>query len=786
MPGSLQSYRSFDHGDGPRETHDHSNDYEDHPSSRPPSFTPGPVKNLSPTRTRLALRARKGWHGRVERLYDATQGWILVAIIGFLTACMAYFVNVTERILFDYKSGYCSYSWALDVKTCCDGTQTCDAWTSWSDVIGSGKSDAFGIQYMFHVFLTVLMAEASCLLTLLTKTVVPSNVRLSTLDEDLAAERRGPENDEEDLEDPKTHSEKPGDMTYYSAAGSGVAEIKVVISGFVLHGYLGLKTLVVKTLALILSIASGLSVGKEGPYVHISTAIGNIACRLFRKYNLNDGKRREVLSASAAAGVAVAFGSPLGGVLFSHEEVSYYFPNKTLFRTFFCTMVAALTLKFLNPYGNNHIVLFEVRYITGWQGFEMVAFVLLGILGGLMGALFIKATKFWATTFRRIPFLKKYPVVEVALIALVTGLMGFWNRYTRLPVTELLRELASPCATFTASGTGLCPTQEQIPAVIGYLLIAFALKCFLTTITFGIKVPAGIYVPSMVVGGLLGRIVGHIVQYLALNYAHTGLFGDCKANSAPEDCVVPGVYAMVAAGATMCGVTRLSISLAVILLELTGSYDHVLPFSIGILVAKWTADAVEPLSIYDMLIQMNDYPFLDKQKPVFTGELGDIVLKHIDHLRIIDLTHSPFVHAKTLRVQLDYLHSNGEIDGGLPLLKNGVLVGLISAPDLEWALDQLNNESNSLCLMSTEVKWNEPSGSDDGNEIEDDPTDFTSYVDGSPVTLDVHSSLDLVYEMFVKLGLRYICILREGKYAGLVHKKNFVKYCKDLEHAHSA
>ena len=61
---------------------------------------------------------------------------------------------------------------------------------------------------------------------------------------------------------------------------------------------------------------------------------------------------------------------------------------------------------------------------------------------------------------------------------------------------------------------------------------------------------------------------------------------------------MPGVYAMVAAGATMCGVTRLSVTLAVILFELTGSLDHVLPFSLGVLVAKWTADALEPLSIY--------------------------------------------------------------------------------------------------------------------------------------------------------------------------------------------
>ena len=57
------------------------------------------------------------------------------------------------------------------------------------------------------------------------------------------------------------------------------------------------------------------------------------------------GKRREALSASSAAGVAVAFAAPIGGVLFSLEEVSYYFPPKTMWRAFFCAVTAAMTLK---------------------------------------------------------------------------------------------------------------------------------------------------------------------------------------------------------------------------------------------------------------------------------------------------------------------------------------------------------------------------------------------------------------------------------------------------------
>ncbi|OCK78433.1 hypothetical protein K432DRAFT_406467 [Lepidopterella palustris CBS 459.81] len=730
------------------------------------------------------LRSRKDIRGRIQAWFDGAQGWVLVAIIGCLTALVAYFVNVTESTLFDYKSGYCKTGWSLSKKRCCSGATMCDEWNHWSKVIRTDKLDHEGTQFIAFVVSVVVLAMASCVLTMTTKTVTPSAIALSTLDENLGADIPSQDRDEDGQKrslsptQRYTESQRRPPMVYFSAAGSGVAEVKVILSGFVLHGYLGLKTLIIKTLSLILSVASGLSLGKEGPYVHIATCIGNIACRLFSKYHRNDGKRREVLSASAASGVAVAFGAPMGGVLFSLEEVSYYFPPKTLFRTFFCCIAAALTLKFLNPYGTHKIVLFEVRYLTDWKSFEMVAFVLLGVMGGVMGALFIKASRIWARTFRRLSFIKKWPLLEVFLVALITGIVSFWNRYTKLPVTELLFELASPCDTFTSSGTSLCPSKEQIPSVVWYLSIAFIVKAFLTIITFGIKVPAGIYVPSMVVGGLLGRIVGHIVQYLALNYYSTGLFGECNAEDNPEACVVPGVYAMVAAGATMTGVTRLTVTLAVILFELTGSLDHVLPFSIGILVSKWTADALEPLSIYDLLTDMNSYPFLDnKVRPVFTTDLGDITAR-VREERLIDISESPLVPAKELRQKQEYLHMAGELDGGLPIVRDQVLVGLIPAPDLEFALDKLENEDNCLCLMSTQVHWNT---NEDEDEEDNDPTDFTPYIDPAPIALDIHSSMDLVYECFVKLGLRYICVLRDGKYAGLVHKKAFVKYIKELE-----
>lgn len=460
-----------------------------------------------------AIRSRKDFWGRVYLLFDGAQGWILSALVGFAVAVLAYVINVSEQVLFDWKDGYCATSWYLSEKRCCP-LGDCTDWVSWSDVTQDLPLTAKWREFAVYLFWVNAFAFAACVLTLLTKTVVPSSYRLTTLDENLAADPAiivdhdapngpgdlsPPQQEEQEQEQPPppppqeqqqvavTPSTPP--MVYYSAAGSGVAEVRVILSGFVLHGFLGLKTLVIKSVGLILSVASGMSLGKEGPYVHIATCIGNIACRLFEKYDRNDGKRREVLSAAAAAGVTVAFGAPLGGVLFGLEEVAYFFPAKTLFRTFFCCIIAALSLKFLNPYGTHKVVMFQVHYATDWEYFELVSFVIVGILGGVLGALFIKASRYWAKTFRKIPLIKLHPLAEVILVAFVTGLIGYWNDLVKLPVAKLLYNLAAPCDASDSNldEVSLCPeAQSDIPPILLNLLLAFLIKGFLTVITFGI------------------------------------------------------------------------------------------------------------------------------------------------------------------------------------------------------------------------------------------------------------------------------------------------------------
>lgn len=93
-----------------------------------------------------------------------------------------------------------------------------------------------------------------------------------------------------------------------------------------------------------LAVSAGLMLGKEGPLVHVACCCGRFIAQFFPKYRNNEAKMREMLSAAAAAGVSVAFGAPIGGVLFSLEEVSYYFPLKERFQI---VIVLDISLEFL-------------------------------------------------------------------------------------------------------------------------------------------------------------------------------------------------------------------------------------------------------------------------------------------------------------------------------------------------------------------------------------------------------------------------------------------------------
>lgn len=223
--------------------------------------------------------------------------------------------------------------------------------------------------------------------------------------------------------------------------------------------FLGGWTLLIKSIGLPLAIASGLSVGKEGPSVHYAVCTGNVISRFFEKYRRNAAKTREILSACAAAGVAVAFGSPIGGVLFSLEEMSSNFPLKTMWRSYFCALVATAVLAAMNPFRTGQLVMFQVSYDRDWHFFEVVFFIIIGIFGGLYGEFVIK----WnlrAQAFRK-RYLKGYAIAEVTFLAGITAVICYLNMFLRIDMTESMEILFRECEGGHDYG-GLCEYDPHI------------------------------------------------------------------------------------------------------------------------------------------------------------------------------------------------------------------------------------------------------------------------------------------------------------------------------------
>ena len=631
------------------------------------------------------------------RAYLNLGRWILIILTAFAFSLIAYSIDKLEIVLVGFKHGYCSTNWLASQVSCCvdDSEDTinsvnkspvvfmnvfktgyvvdtnskytineggCSNWVTWDSVFSYHPLHLkVRFDFIIYVILTILLAFLACILTLSTKISgqypasktkacqlkkdgdsfnnnefdlndsSPDEEDDEVYDDDFDDEER--DSSDEDLHDQIVVNSR----VMYTAAGSGVPEVKTILSGFVIRRFLGSYTLVVKTIALVFAIASGMALGKEGPYVHLAAAVGNVLTRLFPYVSQNDLIRKQVLSAAALSGVALAFGSPLGGVLFILEEINHSLPSYQLFQIFVCAIVSTLFLKFLNPYGSGNTVLFELDYSSDWSPIELVFFIIIGIAGGIFGACFVKFIGWWPKVFRKSRMIKNHPIFEVILIALLTGIVTFWNPYTKQASSELVLDLATPCSG-NELDRSLCPNDlESYANELITLAIAFVIKVILTFVTFGLKLPIGIYVPSMVIGALFGRLFAMTIQFINIKYdlnvaedqidSLGSIVKNVCLDNSNSGCIDLGIYAMISAGAFMAGVTRMNITLVTILFELTSSYTYVLPISISIAVANWMGNLIESNSLYEALLILNDYPFMSPEtEPIDPFKAsGDII-----------------------------------------------------------------------------------------------------------------------------------------------------------------
>uniref|UniRef100_A0A8C0ER95 Chloride channel protein n=1 Tax=Bubo bubo TaxID=30461 RepID=A0A8C0ER95_BUBBB len=425
------------------------------------------------------------------------------------------------------------------------------------------------------------------------------------------------------------------------AAGSGIPQIKCYLNGVKIPHVVRLKTLVIKVCGVILSVVGGLAVGKEGPMIHsgaviaagISQGRSTSLKRDFKifEYFRRDTEKRDFVSAGAAAGVSAAFGAPVGGVLFSLEEGASFWNQFLTWRIFFASMISTFTLNsVLSVYHGNAWDLSSPGLINfgrfdnekmGYTIQEIPIFIFMGVVGGILGALF-NALNYWLTMFR-IRYIHRpcLQVVEAMLVAAVTATVGFVMIYCSRDCQPIQGStVAYPLQLFCADGeynsmaTAFFNTPEKSvvnlfhdppgsynPMTLGmFTLMYFFLACW----TYGLTVSAGVFIPSLLIGAAWGRLFGISLSYLTKG----SIWAD------------PGKYALMGAAAQLGGIVRMTLSLTVIMMEATGNVTYGFPIMLVLMTAKIVGDYfVEGL--YDMHIQLQSVPFLHWEAPVTSHSL---------------------------------------------------------------------------------------------------------------------------------------------------------------------
>jgi chloride channel 3/4/5 len=268
----------------------------------------------------------------------------------------------------------------------------------------------------------------------------------------------------------------------------------------------------------------------------------------------------------------------------------------------------------------------QVTYHHKWKLFEMGPFMLIGAIGGLVGA-FINRANVRVCKLRKTTFLKRYPVTEVCVTSFLTSLVSYTIVYLRGSSMRLLSALFSECKNSSQDiFNELCNSENGRDILIFLLLSAFIMTIF-TIITFGNPCPGGVFVPTLCVGALIGRAVGFSMQLLEDAFGDVGIFAPCIS---ADHCITPGIYAIVGAAAVLGGVTRMTVCLVVIMFEVTGGLEYVLPVMVGVMMSKWVGDAFGKDSIYIDLIRLKGYPHLDNKREYHFREVVSDVMSYRD------------------------------------------------------------------------------------------------------------------------------------------------------------
>nr|XP_048282670.1 chloride channel protein ClC-Kb isoform X2 [Myodes glareolus] len=416
-----------------------------------------------------------------------------------------------------------------------------------------------------------------------------------------------------------------------SSGGSGIPEVKTILSGVILEDYLDIKNFGAKVAGLSCTLATGSTIflGKLGPFVHLSVIIaaylGHVRTKIIGESE-NKTKKMEMLVAGAAVGVATVFAAPFSGVLFSIEVMSSHFSVWDYWRGFFAATCGAFTFRLLAVFSSERETITSI-YKTSFRVDipfdlpEIFFFVALGAICGILSCgynfcqrsflFFLKANGFTSKLLATSkPLYAALAALVLASITYPPGVGRFMA--SRLSMEEHLETLFdnNSWALMTRNSSPSWPVEPDPQnlwlewchpqlTVFGTLVFFLVMKFWMLILATTIPIPAGYFLPTFIYGAAIGRLLG---EALAVAFPE-GIVVGGEVNP-----IMPGAYALAGAAAFSGAVTH-SISTALLVFELTGQMVHALPVLMAVLVANAISQSCQP-SFYDGTIIVKKLPYL--------------------------------------------------------------------------------------------------------------------------------------------------------------------------------
>lgn len=343
------------------------------------------------------------------------------------------------------------------------------------------------------------------------------------------------------------------------ASGSGIPQLKSILLREAEPEWK--RLLPVKFFGGLLGTAGGLTLGREGPTVQMGSGVGQMVSEWF-KVRTGEGERRALMSAGAGAGLGAAFNAPLSGLVFVLEELHGAFTPVMFVAAFLASVTGDIVARLL-------VSELPVFHLAG-MGAPGVATLpwaaLLGIAAGA-GGVFFNRCLLKTLDFR--DRVVRWPAFAVGAAAgLIVGFAGW-----------LTPGLAGP---------GGALVQEAISGhiVVAALPLFIVARFALTMVSYSSGAAGGIFAPLLGLGALGGLLFGAGVHRLPLA-------------TSPE--LTPGIFCVLGMGALFTAIVRAPLTAIVLMIELTGSYNFMLPLLVSCLLAYGVAEAMGNTPIYEAL-----------------------------------------------------------------------------------------------------------------------------------------------------------------------------------------